>query len=201
MAMFGAQPKGDEPVTPSTKRRLSAAETAALVRKAVKTAHPGVKFSVRSKTYAGGASIDVSWTDGPTTSQVEATTKLYQGATFDGMTDLRHYHDSLLSTDDGAEVVRYGADFVFCHRSFSPEFMAECENELAELTGEPYEPCRSYNAAALSTPGTDEPAKLCHSQEKAWGSDLVHRLAWSRPQPRTQPRGLSSTTTATEPRR
>jgi len=189
-------------VTPSTKRRLSAAETAALVRKAVKTAHPGVKFSVRSKTYAGGASVDVSWTDGPTASEVEATAKLYQGATFDGMTDVRHYHDSLLSTDGGAEVVRYGADFVFCQRSLSPEFMAELENELAAFTGEPYDPCRFYHATALSTPGSDEPAKLCRSQEKAWGSDLVHRLGWSRPQPSTQARRLSSSTpTSTEPQR
>jgi conjugative element/phage-associated large polyvalent protein len=187
-------------MSPTPKRRLSAAETAALVRKAVKGAHPGVKFSVRSKTYAGGASVDVSWTDGPTASEVEATAKLYQGATFDGMTDVKHYHDSLLSIDAGAEVVRYGADFVFCHRSLSPEFMAELENELAEFTGEPYEPCRSYHAAALSTPGSDEPARLCRSQEQAWGSDLVHRLAWSRPQPRTQPRRLSSST-STEPQR
>jgi Large polyvalent protein associated domain 29 len=187
MGMFGAQPKGDESMPISTKRRLSTAATAALVRKAVKTAHPGVKFSVRSKTYAGGASIDVSWTDGPTVPQVEATAKLYQGATFDGMTDSTHYHDSLLSTDDGAEVVSYGTDFVFCNRRLSAEFIGQLENELAALTGEPYDPRRAYHAVALATPGTDEPAKLCSSiHEKTWGTDLIHQLAWSRPQPAAQ---------------
>jgi hypothetical protein len=90
-----------ETLTSST-RQLSAAETASLVRKAVKTAHPGVEFRVRSKTYAGGASVDVSWTYGPTAAQIEATAKLYQGATFDGMTDCSTYRESLLSTDDGA---------------------------------------------------------------------------------------------------
>lgn len=182
MGMFGAQPKGDEPMSTATTRRLSAAETASLVRKALKTAHPGIKFGVRSKTYAGGASIDVSWTDGPTTSQVEATAKLYQGASFDGSTDTQDYHESLLSTEDGAEVVSYGADFVFCHRSLSSEFQAELKNEIAEFTGEPYDPRRSYRAAALSAPGTHEPATLHHSShETTWGTDLIARLAWNRP--------------------
>jgi conjugative element/phage-associated large polyvalent protein len=189
MRMIEAHPIGDESVTPNTKRHLSTAETAALVRKAIKSAHPGVKFGVRSKTYAGGASIDVSWTDGPTVAQVEATAKLYQGASFDGMTDSRQYHDSLLSTDDGAELVSYGADFVSCHRHLSAELMTQLENEVAELTGEPYDPRRAYHAVALSTPGTDEPAKLCSSRhEQTWGTDLIHQLAWNRPQPAAQTR-------------
>jgi hypothetical protein len=65
-----------------TKRYLSAAETAVLVRKAVKDAHPGVKFSVQCRH--GGGTIDVNWTDVPTTRQVEATTKRYAGATSTG---------------------------------------------------------------------------------------------------------------------
>ena len=40
---------------------LSCAETAKLVRTALKKNFPGVKFSVRSSVYSGGASIDVSW--------------------------------------------------------------------------------------------------------------------------------------------
>lgn len=44
---------------------LSAADTAKLVRVALKRSFPGTRFSVRSKTYSGGASIDVSWMDPP----------------------------------------------------------------------------------------------------------------------------------------
>jgi hypothetical protein len=40
---------------------LSAAETAVLVRAELKAAFPGVKFSVKTHTYAGGASIDVRY--------------------------------------------------------------------------------------------------------------------------------------------
>ncbi len=89
--MYGAQPKGDEPITPARKRHLSAAETAKLVRQALKDAHPGVKFSVRSHNYAGGASVRVNWTDGPTCREVEATANRYAGADFDGMTDMKSY--------------------------------------------------------------------------------------------------------------
>lgn len=49
----------------STKEYLSAAETAALLRKALAKSFPGQKFYVRSQTYAGGASIDVYY-DGAT---------------------------------------------------------------------------------------------------------------------------------------
>lgn len=37
---------------------MTTAETAKMVRRALGEAFPGVKFSVRSKTYAGGSSND-----------------------------------------------------------------------------------------------------------------------------------------------
>ncbi|WP_338423309.1 LPD29 domain-containing protein, partial [Xylella fastidiosa] len=44
---------------------LTCAETAKLVRKALKESFPDIKFSVKSSNYSGGASIRVSWIDGP----------------------------------------------------------------------------------------------------------------------------------------
>jgi hypothetical protein len=170
-------------MTPATKRYLSPAETAKLVRQALKDAHPGVRFSVRSQTYAGGASVRVNWTDGPTTRQVEATAHRYAGADFDGMTDMKSYHDALLSTEDGAEVVHFGADFIPCQRTISDEFRAELEKEIADFTGEPYNPSKAYHVAALGD-SYDGPCELCHDRHgTTWGTDLLHRLAWSRPVP------------------
>lgn len=80
-------------------RYLSAAETAKLVRRALKEAFPGQKFSVRSDTYSGGASIDVKWTDGPRRATVEAVAKQYQGGGFDGSIDLMHYATHYLRPD------------------------------------------------------------------------------------------------------
>lgn len=80
-------------------RYISAADTAKLVRAALKRDFPGVKFSIRSKTYSGGASIDVKWIDGPRTRDVEAVAKQYAGGRFDGMIDLAYGVSHFLTAD------------------------------------------------------------------------------------------------------
>lgn len=105
-------------------RYLTVTDTAKLIRKALRSEFPSVKFSVRSSKYSMGASIDISWTDGPTSQAVDRIAKLYQGATFDGMTDSKNHHDSVLAHEDGnVEVVSYGADFVFVHRTLSDDYL------------------------------------------------------------------------------
>lgn len=126
-------------------RYLTCAETAKLVRAALRRAFPGVRFSVRSDTYAGGASIDVAWTDGPTPAAVERVARRFEGASFDGQIDLKSYHESLLAGPDGTvEQVAYGADFIFCQRELSEGYTARLAAKLAALTGEPYDPSRRY---------------------------------------------------------
>lgn len=103
---------------------LSCAETAKLVRAALKEAFPGVKFSVRSSVYSGGASISVRWTNGPRAKPVEKVIERFAGADFDGMQDLKTYHTT--QTADGP--VHYGADFVFAYREITWQAMhPECE--------------------------------------------------------------------------
>lgn len=72
------------------KEYLSCAETAKLVRKSLKAEFPGQKFSVRSSVYSGGASIDVEWSDGPTTKKVEKILWQFEGRGFDGMIDMAY---------------------------------------------------------------------------------------------------------------
>lgn len=110
---------------------ISCTDTAKLVRKALKQSFKGIKFSVRSKTYSGGASIDISWTDGPTTKQVDEVAGQFAGATFDGMIDLKSYHRS----DLNGEEVHFGADFIFTTRHYSEEFTRRVGKQYAEKTG------------------------------------------------------------------
>jgi hypothetical protein len=115
-------------MTASTSPKyLSVVETAKLLRAALKAAHPGVKFSVRSDSYAGGASIDVSYVDGPFEPAVKAITDLYSGASFDGMIDLKSYHDSLVTFegDELPTVIHFGADFIFVRREISPAYLEQ----------------------------------------------------------------------------
>jgi hypothetical protein len=114
----------------SNVQYLSCAETAKLVRAALKESFPGVKFSVKSSTYAGGASINVAYTDGPSASQVESITRAFQGSYFDGMTD---YKGSNYNSLDGQQI-RFGADFIFVNRKFTAPL----------LTGVVVDVCNKY---------------------------------------------------------
>lgn len=106
-----------------TKINYTCAETAAMIRASLKVEFPGVKFSVRSKTYSGGASINVDWTNGPTTKQVDAVVKFYEGASFDGMIDLKSYEYTM---NEAGEVIHYGADYVFTNRRISDDNLILC---------------------------------------------------------------------------
>ena len=127
-------------------RWISCADTAKLIRKVLKARFPGIKFRVRSKTYSGGASINVGWMDGPTRDLVESHVKSFAGSGFDGMIDLAYSKTAYLLPDGsaafastigtegsrgvypaekawmpeaGSERVHFGSDYVFCDRSFS----------------------------------------------------------------------------------
>ena len=134
-------------------RYLSCAETAKLVRAALAKNFPGVKFSVRSNEYAGGASIDVRWTLGPTAKEVDAIAGQYESASFDGMIDMETHYSHWLMPDgsariesgpgtegsrgvipaiepqprpEGAELVQFGAHYVQCARKLTENY----ENEM-----------------------------------------------------------------------
>lgn len=125
---------------------LSVAETAKLVRKALRREFPGAKFSVRSSSYSMGASISVSWTDGPAYDAVELILSKYEGSGFDGMIDLKYNIYSWLlpdgsavpgessgtegsrgvvpafknpKPDPDAKLVSFGADYVNGYREYS----------------------------------------------------------------------------------
>jgi hypothetical protein len=112
---------------------LTCAETAKLVRIALKVAFPKVKFGVTSKTYSGGASIHIRWMDGPTAAEVQHVTGRFEGATFDGMIDLKSYTTGELN----GEQVHSGADFIFCEREYSVDFLRRRAATVAPQWGQP----------------------------------------------------------------
>ncbi len=74
--------------------KSSHAATAAAIRAELKVNFPDVKFSVTSDSFAGGNSVSVSWTDGPTSRQVKEFTSKYQYGSFNGMDDIYEYTNS-----------------------------------------------------------------------------------------------------------
>jgi hypothetical protein len=129
---------------------LSCAETAKLIRVQLKAKFPGVKFSVKSSVYSGGASIRVGYTDGPTQKMVEAVTNAFAGGGFDGMIDMAYSVTAYLLPDGsaafaqtsgtegsggmvakgkafmpvaGAKRVSFGANYIFVNREYSRGFL------------------------------------------------------------------------------
>ena len=85
----------------------TATETAKIIRQALKAEFPGVKFSVRKRSYHA---ITVEANIGRELAQkVEAFLHNYRGADFDGMTDSLDYVRHIV---DGKQV-SYGANFIF----------------------------------------------------------------------------------------
>lgn len=165
-----------------TARRLDTVEVAKEIRKVLKAEFPGQKFSVRSSRYSGGSSIDVNWTDGPTTKQVDAVVKRFQGADFNGMIDLKEYRDPvLLANADGSyEEVRYGVDYVMTQRRYSDTVEDATKAEIARLAGvETFEYNGRYDVAADRETGE---LFACTGQvaPEYYGSEILHRSLYVR---------------------
>lgn len=76
---------------------------------------PGHKFSVKSRVYSGGNSIDVAWVDGPTVKAVEDVVSKYEEGHFNGMEDIYEYNHSSFPDVFG------GSKYVFANRNMSNE--------------------------------------------------------------------------------
>ena len=81
---------------------LTAAETAVIIKTALKRNFPEDKFSVTSKCFAGGSSVNVRWRNGPPENTVEALVNQYKSADFDGMIDMKTVRDHFLLPDGSA---------------------------------------------------------------------------------------------------
>lgn len=110
-------------------RYFSAAETAKLVRADLKTAFPGVKFSVTSSTYSMGSHVNVRWTDGPATKAVQRVTNRYRGS---GIVDNTDYMPTQYRMYNGEEV--HFSD-TSCERRYSPALMQQVGNRVARAHG------------------------------------------------------------------
>jgi len=176
-----------------SRQYINCADTAKLMRAALKAQFPGVKFSVRSSVYSGGASINVSWTDGPFTSEVESLAKRYEGATFDGMIDLKEYHTSLVyfEGDPVPREVRYGSDFVFCNRDLSDEYVKALSYEGQQVldrnqdtSGQVFGLQTQYKAAVLASDYGTIYGPYIH------GQNIVRHLSQHIPARNNQPIGV-----------
>lgn len=108
----------------SDYQAIDVTKQAKMIRQALKEAFPEVKFSVRSERYSMGASIDISWTDGPLTRQVDEVVKIFAGATFDGMDD---YKGGVIHELEGEQLSPEVRRSIAAQHNFGPQEWHEGE--------------------------------------------------------------------------
>ena len=99
----------------TTRDYIVTKDVAKLIREQLARHFPGVAFSVRTQSYSGGSHVNVGWTDGPSTVQVDARIGRYCGTTFDGMDDSTHHHQ----TEHDGRMVSFGGSRPSTHRDVS----------------------------------------------------------------------------------
>lgn len=107
--------------TTETKTMTESAQAAKAIRTALKTAFPGMKFSVRSENFSGGDAVRIGWTNGPSYEAVDAIAQRFTRGTFNGMTDSYEY-----------DTERTGptAMFVTCNRRMDDALTAKVVTDL-----------------------------------------------------------------------
>ena len=167
-------------------KSISVTDTAKLIRTSLREAFPGVKFGVRAQRYAFGASIHVTWCDGPNTLQVEAITRRFAAA----------YHDT--ASDSWrplwhrlhGERVSFGAPHVFCQRQHSDAWCAEAFKLAYE------EHCNLLTAQGIEVPSLldvyDDPNGPRH-ESMLYAAREVLRERTECPAPATSATALSVT--------
>jgi hypothetical protein len=108
------------------KVQSESAKAALNIRNILKREYPKVKFSVTSDNFAGGNSVDIRWTDGVPSKEIDAFARQFEYGTFDGMTDSYNY-------DNKADHPQ--AKYVHCSRNVSQEKNEIIQKQLADLMG------------------------------------------------------------------
>jgi hypothetical protein len=100
----------------SNRNRLSPQDTAKILRKQLRAAFPGVKFSLRMSRGTAWGSYSLSWTGGPSVAEVDAIALPFEGKKFDGMTDSTSYVDRPVLIDENGEGWLSGIGYLSTYR-------------------------------------------------------------------------------------
>jgi len=85
--------------------------------------YPGVKFSVRSKSFSMGDDVNVDWENGPTQDEIQKIINKYSADHFDGMTDSYDYNITVFNNLFG------GSKYVFGNRNITQDKYIETGKE------------------------------------------------------------------------
>jgi len=106
--------------------KKGAVQVTSNIRKELKARFPGVKFSVRKRSYD---SVSINWMDGPTEEEVKAVTDKYKDSYFDGMQDMS------VSCASPFNRIYGGVGYVFTDRHYSDGMKQKAVDIIAKKYG------------------------------------------------------------------
>lgn len=109
---------------------LDTVESGRALRRALRDAFPGVKFSVRMSRGTGWGTYHVSWTDGPSSDSVREVTGRFEGKGFDGSDDSTYYMDKAIEWKGRTWLS--GCGMILESRSNSEETLEAATAQLVE---------------------------------------------------------------------
>lgn len=118
-------------------KKRGQARAAANIKLELKQHFPSVKFSVRSESFSMGNAVRVSWTDGPTTDQVESITGKYQYYAGLDQSDCQQYDSSTFGK--AVDIVLGRAKYVSTSRNVSDTFVDVVAKLYCDLIGKELE--------------------------------------------------------------
>jgi hypothetical protein len=122
------------------------------LKKELTLAFPGIKFSVRSDA----GSLDITWTDGPTTDEVDKIAGKYEAGRFDGMTN--SYSRDTSAYGSAVSEVLGRARYVSSRRNFSQRFLRDAVIEVCFKYGHEELPLvKTYNDGSAWIEGGNVP--------------------------------------------
>ena len=105
-------------------------QVTANIRKELKKAYPGVKFSVRKRH---SSSVNISWTDGPKEDEIKTIIGKYKDGHFNSMEDIYEYCDSPFNKVYG------GVNYLFTKREYSDSLTEKAIQEFNAKFGDRFE--------------------------------------------------------------
>ncbi|MGC0802664.1 LPD29 domain-containing protein [Pantoea agglomerans] len=133
-----------------SQHKNGAVQVTSNIRKELKEKFPGVKFSVRKRSYD---SVSVNWTDGPTEEEVKTVTDKYKDSYFDGMQDMS------VSCASPFNRIYGGVGYVFTDRDYSDGMKQKAVDLIAKKYGRSLEgeeiTLARFNAGELYRVGRD----------------------------------------------
>lgn len=109
-------------------RTLSpAAEASKLIRKDLKKKYPKIKFSVRCQNYSMGDNVDVNYTNGVPSEEINTLLAKYQYGHFNSMEDIYEHSNRI----EGLPQTKH----LFVRREVDPEMKQQVKKEVAEKWG------------------------------------------------------------------